>query len=475
MQGKLKYPLLALWTVAVTLAGTTAKAEDIAIVTGIGNYANLPDARLEGIDNDVRSMEQTLHSAGFTIIRLFDAQATEDGIRSAFARAQQRVRPGDRFVYYQSSHGSRDYHILTYDTTTRGDHMLGKEDLRRLMASIDTPRKSLILDACFSGGFLKERGGPFRQVKFYPIGKSEDLPAQGIRDRTDTVRRVLSPTTDPATGRRDFVLFASSQDNQVSRVDEIGGTICSVFTHFLTQQLDNSRHAAWNAVVQPTIASVLRETGNGQNPVFDSAYLPYLVFTTDQRGNGPDGDTVPIRHLGQLYDINNVDADRLGLSANLDGRTPNEGELYHPDTHVKLDLHVGAPGYLFMINRDDQDNAQLVGWDKEDLDTSSPEKMVDGSKLQSADDFEFGKGTLNITTSRREGIEHWKAFLFTDRDDALKFAQMWLTLTTDKNKRVRLNSFANAKLDQITRIGVTGGDNGRALYTSEVHYRVTDK
>ena len=181
-----------------------------------------------------------------------------------------------------------------------------------------------------------------------------------------------------------------------------------------------------------------------------------------------------MRNLAQIYDISNVVPRHLALSAELQGRVPGANEIYHPDTRVRFLLNVGVPGYLFVINRDDTDMAQMVGWDRTDLDLSDVEKMVDQSYLSQPDAFEFGRGTLKITTSARNGFENWKAFLFTDRNDAIKFARLWTDLTTDNKKRVRLTSFVGAKLDTVARIGVSSEDGSRALYTSEVHYRVTD-
>lgn len=466
--------LLLLLTYALT-ARTTARAEDVAIVVGIGTYQHLPDARLEGIDRDLSDMDAALRAAGFQTLRLWNAQSSEAGIRAAFAEAARRVHPGDRFVYYQSSHGSRDYHLLTYDTTTSGAHMFSKTDLQHLMEQVATPRKSLVLDACFSGGFTDRSDATgYVRNKFYPIESLKDQEPKGIQDRTDTVVRTLAPVEANGDGRRDFVVFASSQDNQPSQVVQINGVICSAFTHFLVAQLNGAHRSAWNAVVQPTIVAVLRATHNQQNPVFDSTYLAYLIFTTDEHLQGSEAASIPVRNLAQLYDVCNVAPSRLALSAELQGSRPDVNEIYHPETQVRLFLNVGLSGYLFVINRDDSDRAQLVGWDQTELDFNDAEKLVDQSYLSRPDAFEFGKGTLHITTSARNGFENWKAFLFTDRNDALKFARLWINLPTDNKKQVRLTSFVGAKLDTVVRIGVSSEDGSRALYTSEVHYRVAD-
>jgi Caspase domain len=467
------WALLALFLIIVCNA---AHAEETAIVVGIGDYVNLPaDSHLDGIENDVKAMETVLKKASFHVISLFNAQATEAGIRQAFAQAGRLVQKGDRFVYYQSSHGSRDYHLLTYDTSRQGGHTLSKQDILELMNSIPTQRKSLLLDACFSGGFTKDRGVGFRQVKFYPISSLVDAQKQTIQDRTDTVVRTIA-TANAAGARREFVVFASSQDNQTSLVGEIDGRPASVFTHFLSTSLSMHQNAAWNEVVQATISAVIQQTNNQQTPAFDSGYLSFQVYTTDRRVGETNGTTTTAVHnLRQVYDLINCHLDRLSLSASMGNDRPAPDELYHPGTQVKLDLHVSLPGYLFVINRDDKDNAQLVGWGTQDLSLNQPEAMVDQSYLARPEEFEFGKGTLKITTSQRQGTECWKAFLFTNREDAVTFAQLWAQLPTDQEKRVHLNAFANAKLDTVLRIGISSPQDSRTLYTSEVHYRVTDR
>jgi hypothetical protein len=101
--------------------------------------------------------------------------------------------------------------------------------------------------------------------------------------------------------------------------------------------------------------------------------------------------------------------------------------------------------------------------------------MVDQSYVSNTGQFELGQGSLNITTSKREGEERWKTFLFTNKAEARKFAQLWLKLVTDKGKHVRRGSLKQVKLATIERITVQSPGDGSALFTSEIHYRVTSK
>jgi hypothetical protein len=439
----------------------------VAIVTGIGDYANLPEASLPGIENDVDSMSAALSRVGFHMIRLFNAQATEEGIRGAFTEAAQRIHSGDRFVYYQSSHGSTDFHILTYNSTISGEHLLSSTDIKRLMDRIPTNRKSLILDACFSGGF-QSRGGQFEKIKFYPIDRLKDNSGSTLHDRTDTVVRVMKTNSGSSSGSA-YAVFASSQDSEPSLVVRIDGRICSVFTHFLVSCLESSSRSPWNTVVQLTIEEVQHMTQGRQTPVFDFRYLSALVFTTSDSGHTAE---TPVHNLVQWYDINNTNTSVLALTAKLE-REPDKYGRFHPDTRVNLHIKVSQRGYLFVINRDDQDNAQMIGWGEVELDFNNPEKMVDQAYVSQAGSFEMGMGTLKITTSKREGFERWKALLFTSKREALKFAQLWNLLPADKSKRVRVDTFSSAKLADVERVPVQSTGGGKALYTSEIHYRVT--
>lgn len=473
--------LCALTSMTALSFAAHAGAESIAIVAGIGDYTNLPGAHLPGIENDVDVMERVLQKAGFRVVRLFNRQATEEGIRNAFAAARGQVRSQDRFVYYQSSHGSSDFRLLTYDTETSGAHSLTRSDIQGLMASIPTNRKSLILDACFSGGFKGFRLRGDEIIKYYGLkanvrhtsGVGNDQPA-GYRDRNDRVQYTSSASAATVPTGAAHAVFASSQENEPSLILRVDGQIGSVFTHMLAAELAGGQSRPWNAAVQPTINRVQEATSGKQTPIFDNRYLPALIYTTvDVPNRGASSVSTNISDFAQYFNITGSIAGGVRLTADLQPE-PNADGAYRPDTNVELTISTQYAGYLFLINRDDQDMAQMVGWAGSELDFSSPEQILNQCRLASPGVIRLSDNGLKINTTARAGMERWKAFLITDRENALSFARLWLELARDKSRAVRRDDFKFAKLNDI-RYNHGASVPLTAIYTSEQSYKVTDR
>lgn len=459
---------LLMTTVLGTLVSQTsiAKAEDIAIVVGIGDYVNLPNASLPGINNDVDLMSNVLSKSSFRVIRLFDRTAGKEDIERAFREAAKKVGSGDRFVYYQSSHGSEDHNLLTYNTTSSGQNMISKPELREWMDSVKTKSKSLIIDACFSGGFMKSRGATSTalKTKFY------SLKANVYRDRNDrVVRRTDDPYSSPsdADTKAAYAIFASSQENQTSQVVRIDGKPISVFTHYLGNSL-SATASAWNDVVQPTIREVTAYTGNSQTPVFTSSLLGARIYG----GSGSISSSNPGTSLGDLADLysyTNADPETLKLSVRA-SRSTNNNNAFPPDTKMTFKFRANRTGYLFLMNVDDENMAQMVGWGKKELNFDKPDSMVQQSRVSSdmvGETIEVGMGSLEISTTPRDGGETWKAFFFDSKEDALVFATLWAKI--QKDDKAGSDKFRDAKLERIRRI------TPKNLVTSEVVYKVSSK
>lgn len=479
-------------TLFCVFAPRPSLAEDTAIVVGVGDYANLgPRARLPGIDKDVNNMERAFTTAGFRVIRLLNQAATREGITQAFQQARSAVRSSDRFVYYQSSHGDYGGTLLTYNTTSDGRNSLRSTDVRALMAQIPTRKKSVIMDACFSGGF-KSRGAGTLINKFYSVGSRKvfdrviagvagNPPTSQIRDRNDEVIRHFAPAapaanTGTASADGAFVVFASSQADQPSLCGEETG---SVFTYVLTRLLGASKSVPWNTVVQPTLATVAQATQGRQVPVFKDQYLSSLIYTLDAPP-AANAATFEIGTLGEVFDRSNTNGQMLELFVNFDKEPLSDGS-YMTGTGVRLNLHVGHAGYLFLVNRDDTDSAQMCGWGEKELSFDDPEKMVEESFVGGPENFEYGKGTLEIKIANRNGEERWKAFLFTKRDVALAFARAWSAAYRDAQhkragKTIGKKDFQQYKLNNINRRQPLGdaGHGDSPFYTSDTHYRVSN-
>lgn len=442
-------------------------AEDIAIVVGVGKYPHLKEADLPGIDNDVAVMNQALTISGFRVITLFDAKAGKAAISQAFSGAAKRVKPGDRFVYYHSSHGSEDNKLLTSDTHLDGSGTISRSELRQWMESIKTPAKSLLIDACFSGGFMKSRGvqGEILKTKFFPLKNSI------YQDRFE---RLVSRSDNPFTTASDavqtprYAIFASSQADQRSHIIRIKGKAQSVFTHYLGALL-GAKKQLWGEVVQPAIHSVNEFTGNTQTPVFTSAFLERRTFGGSSSPIGTRVAGTPVGSFLHLYSFANARPEILSLQVQA-STPPNSSNAFHPETQMRFRFKAQHTGYLFLLNVDDQNMAQLVGWGKEELEFQDQDRILKQSQVTGdllGREIEIGMGTLAISTSARVGGETWKAFLFESQDRARAFIAGWSEL--QKKGKVGSEVFKDAMLDRGLQV------TPRLLTTAEVSYKVTDK
>ena len=94
--------------IVLLAAPGTALAANRALLIGVGNFANLPDAHLPGIDLDVETAAGIAQRLGFgKVIRLEDGAATRKAILAALEDALVTgADRGDRVLIYLSSHGT---------------------------------------------------------------------------------------------------------------------------------------------------------------------------------------------------------------------------------------------------------------------------------------------------------------------------------------------------------------------------------
>lgn len=135
-----------------------------ALMVGVSDYA-------EGIndlpftDEDARKLAEVLHDEGSlndASVVLTNAEATVEGVRSAFARVAARAGPDDMFLFFFSGHGGQEPTPVSglepdgkSETLVLADGEMSDSELGRLFASLDTRLALLVVDACFSGGFAR--------------------------------------------------------------------------------------------------------------------------------------------------------------------------------------------------------------------------------------------------------------------------------------------------------------------------------
>ncbi|CAN7432647.1 caspase family protein [Rhizobium sp. LjRoot30] len=165
---------------ALLLASFAARAEDRALLIGIGDYEKLPERMfLHGPVNDVAAMKTLLTGTlGFkpeSIKVLLDKEAT----RSAMIAAAEEwlvagTKPGDRVYFYYSGHGLQvkddngdeedglDEAIATYDITpgeSDWTNIIRDDDIQALTEKMKDRMVTLIIDACHSGTLSRSLNG----------------------------------------------------------------------------------------------------------------------------------------------------------------------------------------------------------------------------------------------------------------------------------------------------------------------------
>jgi len=141
-----------------------------AIVVGIDHYKRLSIPRLNNAVTDARSVASLLRQKGFSVIELYNENATKERILDALKQIKERATPQDATLFYFAGHGDgvsghnnvREGYILPYDfgsdlNNPNTDVMQYDKSAISIsslvMYSRDTKAKhiGIILDSCFSG------------------------------------------------------------------------------------------------------------------------------------------------------------------------------------------------------------------------------------------------------------------------------------------------------------------------------------
>lgn len=141
-----------------------------AIVVGIDHYKKLSLPKLNNAVNDARAIASILRNKGFSVIELYNENATKERMLDALKKIKQVSTSGDATLFYFAGHGDgvsgnnnvREGYILPYDFNSdlnnpNTDVMYYDKSALSIsslvMYSRDTKAKhiGIILDSCFSG------------------------------------------------------------------------------------------------------------------------------------------------------------------------------------------------------------------------------------------------------------------------------------------------------------------------------------
>ncbi|HEY0818674.1 MAG TPA: caspase family protein, partial [Rhizobacter sp.] len=195
-------------TLLLLLCATVARAEDRALLIGVGQYRDTTmGADLPGIELDIGVMQDVAESLGFKPAAtkvLLNRQATLAAVRETLQHwLVEGVSPGDRVLVYYSGHGTQlpdddgdeddglDEAWTLHDMAharRQGratlDGVLLDDELAGLLARIPSRQVMVLVDACHSGtstrsipGVLPRLGVRHSVAKFYPLPQAVPAPA----------------------------------------------------------------------------------------------------------------------------------------------------------------------------------------------------------------------------------------------------------------------------------------------------------
>ena len=239
--------LTALIALAATLPPGNARAEDRALLVGVGQYERFPD--LHGIGRDLEIMREVARALGFEesqIRVLADAAATRDGIAAAFDNwLIDAVGPDDRALFYFSGHGyqiddrdgdesdGKDEILVAHDAGTLEEltGVLVDDELAGWFDRLRTDEVLVFLDSCHSGSAIKAWGldpavswSPFDAAKSLsrPDAGDSDENAEALAD--GDAPRPLSRPDAGDIGSAGYLALSAARDWEQAQATRDGST-----------------------------------------------------------------------------------------------------------------------------------------------------------------------------------------------------------------------------------------------------------
>ena len=233
---------------------TAAFGAPRALLIGV-SYQGAPYvSSLPGIDLDVNRMEQVARDLGIRDVRrLWNREATLDGIREALRDLGEGVGPDDLTLVYFSGHGTRvpdrgdrdegdgrDEALVPFDARPAGrdlENALVDDEVGQLLDGVPSNRLLLVVDACHSGTAAKSVSvQAFSKAYVYDTAASKDLtlPSGGSLG--------FGPFGAGGAGR--FIGIMASQDDETANATRRG----SVLTNAVHQAVSAAMQGGGTAV-----------------------------------------------------------------------------------------------------------------------------------------------------------------------------------------------------------------------------------
>ncbi len=381
-----------------------AWSESRALLVGVGKHQHLtPVFRLDGCENDVLAMASIVGQLGQGTVAtttLLDATATKKAVLGKLAEIAKASKPGDRFVFYFSGHGTMDKErdvlaLVPFDAKQgQPDTWLRREEVNAALNAIKGS-KIAIIDACHSGGLVGKNIDPNFNSRF------ADLSGPSLSKGPGASWRVPATMVEEAESYQESedvqYLMACTVDQQAweFKRSPSSGKPSGVFTHHLLDRLRNpeSRQQTWGALMGDVSADVqtsLAKHEKIQNPVASTAAATAPIAG----GSAPAGPPASPETLQQLFLRSQPDRDMLRITfpegAN---QLPIEGRL-------PITIQVEQRGFLILLVSRGEEAALLY---------PQPSR---GQTLTESFINRTGKLTKFFLVGKEVGSYQVKAFLF---------------------------------------------------------------
>ncbi|MFC7379750.1 caspase family protein [Brevundimonas sp. GCM10030266] len=135
-----------------------------AVMVGVSDYGGA-SSNLDFTDEDAVKLAEALEQGGSlneASVVLTNAQATVEGVRSAFARVAAEAGPDDMFLFFFSGHGNQTEVAASgiepdgkSETLVLRDGEISDVEMGEMFSRLNTRLSLLVIDACYSGGFAR--------------------------------------------------------------------------------------------------------------------------------------------------------------------------------------------------------------------------------------------------------------------------------------------------------------------------------
>ncbi|MFP4113735.1 MAG: caspase family protein [Spirochaetota bacterium] len=244
-----------------------------AVVYGVSDYEVIND--LAQPDDDAEAIAQMLQSQGYHLVsdgpRINEA-ATGANLEADFAELREIAEPDSRFFFYFAGHGygdgmEREYEgnpplqelieanaeqygdsepigsggmpefIFLHHADPYGDPIGSENDivsddrLAKLLSTVRSEQRVVVLDSCHSGGFL----GSGTSVDALPQGYAGDSGGVSAPDIVNAVTLYFDPDTESDVTERLAIVISAAGEQDLSYEGSEFGLPNGAFTHFFLQ------------------------------------------------------------------------------------------------------------------------------------------------------------------------------------------------------------------------------------------------